>query len=215
MLGEIKPMQDQPKNGKNNTREFPVRKNEGIRTRNVMLVEDGQKPRLVSNYEAQEIAKSRNLDLVEVGFQRVNGEPTSVAKILDYSRWIYQKKQQEKMAKKTARQNSVTTKELTFSLTCDDGDRMRKVKNARKFLEDGDKVKITIQLKGRQIAQKGLAKEQMTEILNQLSDISIIEGTPNFATRDCFAVLRPNKKSTQVSVPSSSASGKITITVSK
>ena len=58
-------MQDQPRNGKNNTREFPVRKNEGIRTRNVMLVEDGQKPRLVPNQEAQEIAKSRKRIILE------------------------------------------------------------------------------------------------------------------------------------------------------
>ena len=208
-------MQEQPKNGnKNSNREFPVRKNDGIRTRNVMLVEDGQKPRLVPNYEAQELAKSRNLDLVEVGFQRVNGEPTSVAKILDYSRWVYQKKQQEKMAKKTARQNAVTTKELTFSLTCDDGDRTRKVKNARKFLEEGDKVKITIQLKGRQIAQKGMAKEQMMDMVNQLSDISVLEGTPNFATRDCFVVLRPNKKQNPQPAPHIPSSNKITITVS-
>ena len=178
--------------GRNNDR--PTRKNEGIRTRSVMIVEDGKKPRLLPNEEAQEEAKAQGLDLVEVGFQRIDGEPVSVARILDYSRWIYEKKRQEKDAKRQARQNTATVKELTFSLTCDDGDRKRKVAKAHDFLVDGDKVKMVIQLKGRQINLKGMAREQMMAMISQLSDISVVEGVPNFDTRDCFAILRPAKR---------------------
>jgi len=185
----------QNKGGQNRRRdEMPVRKNEMIRTRNVLLVRDNGNSIVLPNFAAQEEARKSGLDLVEVGFQKIAGEPTSIARIIDYSKWMYQKKQKEKEAKRNARATQTTLKELTFSLTCDDGDRKRKVEHAKQFLENGDKVKLVIQLKGRQINLKGMAKDQMEGMLKELSDVSIVEGKPNYETRDCFCILRPGKR---------------------
>ena len=187
---------DSPRrDGKGKSREMPVRKNESIRTRNVRLISEDGSSRIMANEAAQKLAKSKNLDLVEVSFQRMpDGEPVSCVKILDYNKFVYQKKQAEKQAKKLARENTVDTRELTFHLTCDDADKTRKLEKAKEFIAEGDKVKLTIQLKGRERSQKDLTQKMMLGMISYVGSVAVIDYGPIYGGRDVFVVLRPSKK---------------------
>ncbi|MBS4804192.1 MAG: translation initiation factor IF-3 [Clostridium sp.] len=119
--------------------------NEAIRVREVRVIgDDGSQLGILQTKEAQKIAYEKELDLVMIS---PNANPP-VCKIMDLGKYIYEQAKKEKEAKK--KQKVTTLKEIRCSLTIEENDIAIKAKNARKFLLDGDKVKITVRFKGRE-----------------------------------------------------------------
>lgn len=137
---------------------------------------------------ALEIAESYNLDLVEVA---PNAKPP-VCKIIDFGKFMYEKKKKEKEAKK--KQHTVQVKELRFRPNTDDHDLEFKTRHAREFLEGGDKVKATVQFRGRDMLYTERGKELLLDLAEELEDVSEIESKPNMEGRRMIMMLSPAKK---------------------
>ena len=116
-----------------------------------------------------------------------------VCKIMDYNKFRYEKKKKSKEALKKQRETIVDTKEFRLSVTIDKHDFDTRVRNARKNLEKGSKIKASIRFKGRQIAHPELAQEVLMRFSNELSDISEIEIQPKLEGRSIFMQLTPKK----------------------
>lgn len=173
-------------------KEFPVRKNEGVRSPTVRIVTDDIG--IVSNARAQELARSKGLDLVEISFTRMeDGSPVSVCKLCDYNKFIFEKKQKEKMAKKQARENEVEVKNMQLHITSDVGDVDRKVNQCIGFLKDGKKVRLEIFLRGREINQKSMANDLMRGVLSKFNEVGIVESQPKWEGRSFATMIRPSK----------------------
>jgi len=128
------------------------------------------------------------LDLVEVA---PNANPP-VCKVLDFGKYMYKKKKKEKEAKK--KQHTVQVKELRFRPNTDDHDLEFKTRHAREFLEDGDKVKATVQFRGRDMLYTERGEELLQDLAEELSDISEIESKPNMEGRRMIMMLAPTGK---------------------
>ena len=137
---------------------------------------------------AIEIAESYDLDLVEVA---PDADPP-VCKVIDFGKYMYEKKKKEKEAKK--KQHTVQVKELRFRPNTDDHDLEFKTRHAREFLEGGDKVKATVQFRGRDMLYTERGKELLLDLAEELDDISEIESKPNMEGRRMIMMLSPNKK---------------------
>ncbi len=135
-----------------------------------------------------EIAESYGLDLVEVA---PDADPP-VCKVLDFGKYMYKKKKKEKEAKK--KQHTVQVKELRFRPNTDDHDLEFKTRHAREFLEDGDKVKATVQFRGRDMLYTERGEELLQDLAEELSDVSEIESKPNMEGRRMIMMLAPTGK---------------------
>lgn len=124
---------------------------------------------MVSIQDALARADEAGLDLVEIS---PNAEPP-VCKILDYGKYKYE--QQKKAAEARKKQKVIEVKELKFRPNIDDHDYQVKIKAARRFLEDGDKVKITLRFRGREMAHLDLGMKVMARVREELSDIAKVE----------------------------------------
>lgn len=120
-----------------------------------------------------------------------NAEPP-VCKVLDFGKYMYKKKKKEKEAKK--KQHTVQVKELRFRPNTDDHDLEFKTRHAREFLEDGDKVKATVQFRGRDMLYTERGEELLQDLAEELSDISEIESKPNMEGRRMIMMLAPTGK---------------------
>ena len=143
----------------------------------------------MSAKEAQTIANNKNLDLVMIS---PNANPP-VCKIMDYNRFRYEKKKKAKDAMKKQREAIVDVKEFRLSITIDVHDFNTRVKNARKNLEKGAKVKASIKFKGRQISHPELAQDVLIRFSNELSDIADVEVMPKLEGRSMYMQLTPKK----------------------
>lgn len=150
---------------------------------------NGEQLGLKSRQDALTLAGYAGFDLV---LMSENSNPP-VCKIMDYNKFRYEKKKKSKEAMKKQRETIVDTKEFRLSVTIDKHDFDTRVKNARKNLEKGSKIKASIRFKGRQIAHPELAKEVLEKFSNELSDISEIEIQPKFEGRSIFMQLTPKK----------------------
>jgi len=137
---------------------------------------------------ALEIAASYDMDLVEVA---PDANPT-VCKIMDLGKYMYEKKKKEKAAKK--KQHTVQVKELRFRPNTDDHDIEFKTRHARGFLEDGNKVKATVQFRGRDMLYTDRGKDLLLDLADELSDISEIESDPTMEGRRMIMMLSPTGK---------------------
>lgn len=115
-----------------------------------------------------------------------------VCKIIDFGKYMYEKKKKEKEAKK--KQHTVQVKELRFRPNTDDHDLEFKTRHAREFLEGGDKVKATVQFRGRDMLYTERGKELLMELAEELDDISEIETKPNMEGRRMIMLLSPGSK---------------------
>ncbi len=134
------------------------------------------------------LAEERNLDLVNVA-------PTAkppVCRIMDYGKYRYEQTKREKDARKN--QKVITVKEVRFSSNIDEHDFQTKLRNVRKFLEKGDKVKVSIRFRGRQIAHTGLGKDVLEKLFNEVQDIAIMERKPNMDGRSMLMILAPSNE---------------------
>lgn len=162
------------------------RVNERIRVPEVRLIdENGGQLGVVSTSEALRMARDRGLDLMEVA---PNVRPP-VCKICDYGKFKYEKKKKEQVAKK--KQTVIKVKEVQLRPGTDVHDREYKFKNVRSFLEDGDKAKISIKFRGREISYQDQAYKIMQDLIESMKDVGIVESFPKMDGRKMIMVLAP------------------------
>ena len=157
-----------------------------IRDREIRLIgSDGQQLGIVSSYEGQRIADESGLDLVKIS---PNSNPP-VCRIMDYSKYKYEQNKKEKEMRRN--QKTIEVKEVWLSMTIDIGDLNTKANIARKFLNDGNKVKATIRMRGRQQAYAQQGVEVMKKFAEILSDVSKIDKQPTTEGRNISMFLVP------------------------
>lgn len=175
------------------------RVNEQIRVREVRLIsQDGAQLGILPINEALSIAREKGLDLVEVA---PNAKPP-VCRIMDYSKWKYEQSKRQKEARK--RQKAQDMKEVKMRPAIDDHDFNVKARAARRFLEQGDKVKATIMFRGRELAHVSLGQKVLERLLESVKDVCQVERAPRMEGRNMTMILVPkpqdragNKKNAQ------------------
>jgi translation initiation factor IF-3 len=134
-------------------------------------------------YQAREIARKNDLDLVEVS--ATSAPP--VCRLLNYGKFRYEQTKKEREAKRG--QKSTSIREIRFRPKIGGGDFDTKVRSVRKLIEDGDKVRITIMFRGREITHQDLALKLVQKVIDSLKDIAVVEQTPGMDGRRMVAVL--------------------------
>ena len=162
--------------------ELPV--NRQIRAKEVQLIgENGEKLGVVSLEEALEKAEQKNLDLVLVA---PNAKPV-VCKIMNYGKYKFEQAKKEKEAKK--KQKVLEIKEIRVTPNIEEHDFGFKLKNLRKFLTDGNKVRITVRFRGREINNSNAGEVVLNKFIENLEDIATVEKKPKLEGRNMFAIL--------------------------
>ena len=162
--------------------ELPV--NGQIRAKEVQLIgENGEKLGIVDFKEALNMAQEKKLDLVLVA---PNSRPV-VCKIMNYGKYKFEQAKREKKKKK--KQKVLEVKEIRITPNIEEHDFNFKAKNARKFLESGNKLKITVRFKGREINNSKAGEVVLNKFIDELSDISIVEKRPKLEGRNMFIML--------------------------
>ena len=163
--------------------------NEEIQQKEVRLVkEDGEQMGVVDIETARKAARDDNLDLVEL----VPDAKPPVCKIMDYKRYLYDQKQKAKEAKKNQKQTQL--KEMKLRPSTDEADYQVKLRKIISFLEDQDKVKVTIRFRGREMAHQELGMEQLERIKSDLGDSIVVESMPKLEGRQMVMMIAPSKK---------------------
>jgi translation initiation factor IF-3 len=160
--------------------------NDAIRAREVRLIDEtGQNVGVVSRFDAQERATTAGLDLVEIS---PDAEPP-VCKILDFGKFKYQ--EQKKAAEARKSQKIVEIKEIKMRPSIDDHDYDVKLKSMRRFFEEGDKVKVTLRFRGREMAHMQLGMQVLQRVKAELGDTVKVESEPRLEGRQMVMVLAP------------------------
>ena len=164
--------------------------NEKIKAEQVMLIgANGDKVGLVSLTEALESARDESLDLVQVSPSDSN---PVVCKLLDYGKHLFDKKKNISSSKTKVKRNN--TKEIKFRPSTDVGDYNIKLKKIKSFILGGDKTKISVRFRGREILNSDLGLELLKRIKHELSEISQVDQEPSLEGRQLMMVLSPIKK---------------------
>ena len=160
--------------------------NDLIRAREVMLIgEDGTKIGVVSRFDALAKAQEAGLDLVEIS---PNSDPP-VCKILDFGKFKYQ--EQKKAAEARKKQKVIEIKEIKMRPNIDDHDYEVKMRSIKRFFEEGDKVKVTLRFRGREMAHLELGMQLLKRVEGELATISKVEYSPKLEGRQMIMVLAP------------------------
>lgn len=158
--------------------------NEQIRDKEIRLIgEDGEQLGIISTREAMKLAAEAELDLVKIA-------PTAkppVCKIIDYGKYKYELTRKEKEAKK--KQKTVDVKEVRLSPNIDTNDLNTKVNNAKKFIQKGNKVKVTLRFRGREMAHMQTSKHILDDFAEMLKDIAVVEKPTKLEGRSISMVL--------------------------
>ena len=158
--------------------------NEQIRDKEVRLIgSHGEQLGIMSARDAYKMAQDENLDLVKVA---PKAKPP-VCKIIDYGKYRYEMARKEKEAKK--KQKTIDVKEVRLSPNIDKNDLNTKINQARKFLSKGDKVKVTLRFRGRELAHVNSSKGILEDFAQQLSDIAVVDKQPKFEGRSMIMFL--------------------------
>ena len=156
--------------------------------REVRLIGDnGEQLGILPTFKALELAQSRNLDLVEVAPNVV----PPVCRLLDYGRFKYEQTKKEREARKN--QKTVELKEIRLRPKIGEHDLDAKARRAIKFLEEGDKVKVTVLFRGRELAHPQLGRELLDDMANRLKDLAVIERAPMVEGKSMFIILARSK----------------------
>lgn len=162
--------------------------NENIRARECRLIgADGEQVGVVSLNEALRAAEEAELDLVQIS----DSDPI-VCKVMDYGKHLYDQKKRANEAKK--KQTQMQVKEIKFRPGTDVGDYQVKLRNLIRFLEGGDKTKITIRFRGREMAHQELGMELLNRVEADLADYGTVEARPKLEGRQMVMVIAPKKK---------------------
>jgi len=162
--------------------------NENIKARECRLIgADGQQVGVVSMPEALRIAGEAELDLVQIS----DADPI-VCKVMDYGKHLYEQKKRASEAKK--KQTQMQVKEIKSRPGTEEGDYQVKLRNLIRFLEGGDKTKITIRFRGREMAHQELGMELLERVEKDLVELGTVEQRPKLEGRQMVMVLAPKKK---------------------
>ncbi len=163
-----------------------MRVNDQIRVREVLVIDDeGTKLGVLPLREALRMAEEKELDLVEVA---PNARPP-VCKLMDYGRFRYEQAKKDREARK--KQHVTDLKEVRMTPKIEDHDLAVKTKATEKFLKDGDKVKVVIRFRGREIVHADLAQKLMLEMARQLAPVGGVEREPKVEGRNMIMILSP------------------------
>ena len=152
-----------------------------------VIGDDGEQLGIMNTRSAVQLARERGLDLVEVA-------PTAqppVCRIIDYGKFQYENSKKQKEAKK--KQVTITVKEVKFRPGTDDHDYNFKMKHARQWLEEGDKVKATIFFRGREITHRELGAQLLGRLERDLTDLGEVEARPRMEGNQMFLIFAPKK----------------------
>lgn len=163
--------------------------NDQIEAREVRLIAaDGEQVGIVPLADALARAQSESLDLVQLA---ADAEPI-VCKIMDYGKHLFEAKKSKAAAKKKQKQQQV--KEMKFRPNTDDGDYNIKLRNITRFLEQGDKAKVSLRYRGREMAHQELGMEMLKRIETDLEEIATVEQYPKMEGRQLIMVMAPKKR---------------------
>ncbi len=151
----------------------------------LVIDDDGEKRGVLSRYDALQLAQTEGLDLVEVAPQA----SPPVVKLMDYGKFKYQ--EQKKAAEARKKQKVIEVKEIKMRPAIDDHDYDTKMKAIKRFFEEGDKVKITLRFKGREMQHSQLGMEVLQKVKKDLEPISKIELEPRFEGRQMIMIMAP------------------------
>ncbi|MET1219618.1 MAG: translation initiation factor IF-3 [Glaciecola sp.] len=178
------------KGANNKAQSDKARINDEINANEVRLIgKDGEQVGIVTLAEAQAQADEASLDLVEIS---PNAQPP-VCKVMDYGKFLFEKSKALKEQKK--KQKQIQVKEIKFRPGTDEGDYQVKLRNLRRFLEAGDKAKVTIRFRGREMAHQDIAIDLLKRVRTDLEEVANCESFPNRVEgRQMIMVLAPLKK---------------------
>ena len=165
------------------------RRNLEIRVPRVRVIgSDGEMVGVLSRDEALAMAEEEGLDLVEI---QPNADPP-VCKVMDFGKFKFEQQKKANEAKKKTKQQEI--KELKFRPVTDEGDYQIKLRNMRRFLEEGDKVKVNIRFRGREMSHQELGREMAARIEADLGDEIVIESRPRLEGRQMVMMIAPKRK---------------------
>lgn len=160
--------------------------NEQIHAREVLLIDaDGTQLGVMKTDEALDIAAQKKLDLVNVA---PNARPP-VCRLMDYGKYKYEQNKKEREARKN--QKMVLVKEVKLRPNIEKNDFAVKLKNCRRFLEDGDKVKVTVMFRGREITHPENAHRLLKKMSEEIADLGVVERVPKLEGRNMIMILSP------------------------
>jgi translation initiation factor IF-3 len=162
--------------------------NEKILSREIRLVTEGGEPQVISTTEAIQLAEEQDMDLVEIS---PNAVPP-VCKIMDYRKFLYNQKRKQKELK--AKQSKIVLKEIRFGPNTDEHDFLFKLAHARKFLEEGSKVKAYVFFRGRTIVFKDRGEILLLKFAQELAEIGAVEQLPKLEGKRMIIMINPKKK---------------------
>jgi len=166
-----------------------LRVNQEIRARQIRVVDtDGGQLGIMPVSEGMRLAEERGQDLVEVAPKAA----PPVCRIMDYGKYKYEQSKKEREARKN--QKVINIKEVRMSPKIDEHDFNVRVRNAERFLKAGDKVKVTVRFRGREIVHSGLARKRLMEFAKLLGEYGQIERPPVLEGRNMFMILAPAKE---------------------
>jgi len=163
-----------------------------------LIGSDGQQVGIVSISEALRAAEEAGLDLVEISPQAV----PPVCRVMDFGKFQYEESKRRHAAKR--KQKHIQVKEIKFRPGTDIGDYQTKLRNLIRFLESGDKAKITLRFRGREMAHQELGMEMLKRIGNDLKDYAVVEAHPRLEGRQMVMILAPGVKRSGTTTPKES-----------
>lgn len=161
--------------------------NNKITSREVRLVIEGEEPQVLSTADAIRMAEEQEMDLVEISPSAV----PPVCKILDYRKFLYNQKRKQKELK--AKQSKIVIKEIRFGPNTDEHDFNFKLAHAKKFLEEGSKVKAYVFFRGRTIVFKDRGEILLLKFVQELGDLGVLESMPKLEGKRMIIMINPKK----------------------
>jgi translation initiation factor IF-3 len=149
---------------------------------------DGEQVGVLSRDEAMKMAEDAGMDLVEIV---PNADPP-VCRVMDFGKFKFEQQKKAHAAKRKTKQQEI--KELKFRPSTEDGDYNVKMRNLRRFLEEGDKVKVTVRFKGREMAHTELGDAMVRRIQGDIVEEAVVESYPRFEGRQMVMMIAPKKK---------------------
>ena len=166
-----------------------VRRNEEIEVSEVRVIgSDGEQQGLMTVAEAIEVAKQEGLDLVEVA---PTAEPP-VCRVMDFGKYLFEQNKKAQSSKR--KQKQVHVKEIKFRPGTDEGDYQVKLRKLVQFLDNGDKTKVTLRFRGREMAHQELGANLLARVREDLDEYGVVEQMPQMEGRQMIMVMSPKKK---------------------
>jgi translation initiation factor IF-3 len=176
--------------------------NDDIEARTVRLIDaDGTQLGIVGREDALQTAKRQSLDLVLIA---PDAEPP-VVKVMDYGKHLFELKKTKAAQRK--KQKQIQVKEMKFRPGTEEGDYRVKLRNLIRFLEDGDKAKVSLRFRGREVIHPEIGMELMSRIAEDLDEYATVESEPKFEGRQVIMVMAPRKRKKQEGNKAESAAG--------